>query len=58
MICDNLKLIGDDFGGYDYYCKLTGDITDPNSCFECDYFPKKDNQQLDVKNKGPDYDRF
>mgnify|MGYP000434199456 FL=1 len=56
MACDYLELIENESGGYDYYCKLTGDITDPNSCFECDYFPKKDNQQLDVKNKGPDYD--
>lgn len=52
MACEKLELINNEFGGYDYCCKITGDITDPNSCFECDYFPKKDNQQLEVENEG------
>ena len=52
MVCDKLEVIAKGCGGYDYCCKLTNDITDPNTCSECEYFPKKSNQQLDGENKG------
>ena len=58
MICENLKLIANEYGGYNYFCKLTSDITNPNSCYECIYFPKEDNQELNAQNKGLFYDRF
>lgn len=51
-MCNKLELIANERGGYDYCCKMTGDITDPNTCFECDYYPKDNNHQLDTQNKG------